>query len=144
MIRAIEALETGLDGPPHTGIHQQVAELDIPVIAQAIVLPPTTIEGIKHIDRMGGEAWRCLREILAVLKSNFMNDGPRQNRSLPHLEFGITNEIVRGAIFQSGRPSKELIASLLMLVLIVDVKSIVFVDGELRASVEVFVLVWSY
>src|SRR6266566_5580967 len=114
MVHAIDALETGLYRPLRARIHQQVAELGIPVVTQIIVLPASTIKRIKNIDRLSSHTWCGLGKIFPVFEPYFMHERLRQNRGLPYLKFRIADDVVGSAIGQRCRAPEKLIQPLLM------------------------------
>ena|SRR5207244_2028440 len=74
VVPSVEALKTSLDGPLRAGIHQQIAELGIPVVAQIVVLPASAIKRIKNVDRLSSQTGRGLRKIFPVFEPDLVHE----------------------------------------------------------------------
>src|SRR6266516_1915452 len=100
MVHAIDALETGLHRPLRARIHQQVAELGIPVVTLIVVLPASAIKRIKNVDRLSSHTRCGLGKIFPVFEPYLMHERLRQNRGLSYLKFRIADDVVGSAIGQ--------------------------------------------
>jgi len=98
MVAPVESLESRLDRPFRTGVHQEIAELVTFVVVEAVVLSAASVESIKDVDGLAVQARRRLGKVTPILEAGLMNDGFRENRRFPHLVFGIVNKVIRGAI----------------------------------------------
>src|SRR5262249_59240520 len=99
------------------------------------VLSSAAIERVENIDGLSHDVRCGLRVVVAVFKSNFVNQRFGQYRGLSYLKFGVPRNIVGGSIRQRCGAARKPIGSLLMLDLIIHVQRVVLVYRELAASV---------